>query len=282
MVRLIGFLFRPCCRGLACAKWALPIFLTLFFIHGCSDPFDYSPFEVDVPREARGQTDKNLGRLLNTDKARDTTATVRIGLLADAHYHFQDIKELVNQLNGESVDFVIVLGDIVDQGLVSEFEILEDVLNDLKMPYLTVIGNHEYLANGEDIYDQLYGSRNYSFSYAGYHFIAWDDVYWEKNGTPDWDWLESRLKQTDRGTPILLAHIPPWGDQFPEADEARYVALTEQYGVQASLHGHKHQFGIENYNNDILYATVPAVDKLSYGILTLENGQVRLEQRFKR
>ena len=67
-------------------------------------------------------------------------------------------------------------------------------MKNLNKPYLTVIGNHDYLSNGEVIYKQMFGDYNYSFEFNKNKFILFDDIIIESNNNPDFNWLSMQFQ----------------------------------------------------------------------------------------
>lgn len=233
---------------------------------GCSDLFDYSPHETSPQGLEKGVHERNLGRLLGREPLRKDH--FRIGLITDTHYRYHDLHDAVNTLNGQQLDLILVLGDLADQGHKDEYILLQAELERLKAPYLTVIGNHDYLSNGERVYEYLYGPRNYTFAYAGVQVVVWDNVVWESHTEPDWAWLEARLQELEGKGPILLAcHIPAWGDQMQEGRGERLANLMTKYGVGYCVSGHTHIYHAEPL--PVPQATMPSVDKRQLGVLDI-------------
>ena len=87
----------------------------------------------------------------------------------------------------------------------------------------------------------MFGPLNYSLELGGYHFVFFDNIFWEKGGDPDFDWLESQ-QIADGFTPILISHIPPTGDQYDDASRQRHLSITRSWGLPLSIHGHLHHY----------------------------------------
>ena len=137
------------------------------------------------------------------------------------------------------------------------------------MPYLTVIGNHDYRSNGLDIYKEMYGEPNKSFTFNNNQFILFDDVFWESNRLPDMDWLEKELKNSEQyNTCFVLAHIPPYGDQFTEEMKSNYEQLMDTCDVELSIHGHIHNYIYdENGDGETSYLTVTNIKDKEFVII---------------
>lgn len=75
-----------------------------------------------------------------------TTARVRIAAVADLHCRLgrkDNFQRLVKAVNEQSVDLVLLGGDLTDQGRPEEARLLADSLADLHAPIVAVLGNHD-------------------------------------------------------------------------------------------------------------------------------------------
>lgn len=239
-------------------------FILFFSFQSCSKLFEYSPYDANVDDD---QLNTNAIQLQGVSNQYQSPSNFSFAVIADVHYHYSSLASIVKHINkDDEIDFIIVAGDISDQALLKEYEIYYSIMDELEKPYLTLIGNHDYKSNGGDIYKQMYGETNYDFCFQDSHFILFDDVFWESNNSPDFDWLESKLQDKDQyNHQFVIAHIPPFGDQFDTESEARYVALMEDYSVSLSIHGHVHFYVSSDYYNDgTNYLVVPWPKKPKY------------------
>lgn len=77
--------------------------------------------------------------------------TIRFVTIADAHLTkntgdngYKRLKNSINYINGRSdVDFVVILGDIVDSATTHNFATAKDLLSRLNKPYYIIPGNHD-------------------------------------------------------------------------------------------------------------------------------------------
>lgn len=232
-------------------------FALLFGGQSCSKLFEYSPYDANVEND---QLNTNAIQLQGISNQFKSPSQFSFAVIADVHYHYTSLASIVKQINNDDdIDFVIVAGDISDQALLTEYELFYSIMKDLNKPYLALIGNHDYNANGEKIYRQMFGETNYDFSFQNSHFIMFDDVFWESNRIPDFDWLESKLQnQKQYEHQFVIAHIPPFGDQFDDESEARYAKIMKDNKVSLSIHGHTHSYLSRDYYKDgIPYLVVP-------------------------
>lgn len=115
-----------------------------------------------------------------------------IGIVTDVHHadkpdangrHYRSssgkLEEAVREFNKEGVDLVISLGDLIDNEI-SSFKTLESVIEKLEMPFISLLGNHDYLAPySEDIQDSVLRHMRidkayHSISIKGYRLLFLD------------------------------------------------------------------------------------------------------------
>jgi predicted phosphodiesterase len=242
----------------------IAIYCCLTFFAACDNIFDYSPYEIRV--NTNDITNKNLNYLSTLKQSNDS---ITIALIADSHYMYSKLKDVVNSLNtNQNLDFVLVIGDIADHGLQKEFELFLDEIERLKVPYFTVIGNHDYRSNGEDVYAEMFGAFNYSFTYDFVDVIAFDDVIWESNKTPDFEWLTNEAAKLNNSVKIIATHIPPNSDQFTAYEQTIYYNILKKSQIDLSVHGHVHNYSISN-TNGTNFINTGAVMKGKYTLLTI-------------
>lgn len=244
--------------------------ITMIFM-ACEKIFEFSPYEANVKEENKNTTNKNLQLIKDIQLSSDTFS---FAVVTDNHYHYDNLKTVLYDINKkDEILFVIFGGDIADQGLLKEYEIFYNTMKKLDKPYLTVIGNHDYNSNGEVVYNQMFGNYNYSFEFSHYKFILFDDVVWESNKNPNFDWLSRQLSENELfKQTFVIAHIPPFTDQFDSNMEETYKTLMSDNNVKLSIHGHVHGYSFGNfYNDSVNYLTVPWLKKPTYCVINVYN-----------
>lgn len=256
----------------------IAIWLSIVIATGCDPWFAYSPYQTNLDPAYHDTNEKNLERIrsLNTNESK----TFRIALLSDAHYHFSKLNDALMHINqADEFDFVIVIGDLTDNGLLREYVFFHESMRLLKIPYLAVIGNHDYLSGGGEIYRQMYGADNFTFVYNNVKFVLFDNVRWESNKVPDFDWLERALvNEQGYDYVIPLSHIPPYDGQMTEYVE-RFHRLMVANNIKTSFHGHRHEFSVEDYLGDgVRYVTVSSPQYRAYTALTVSTQGIEIEK----
>lgn len=254
----------------------LTIVLTVMFIAlGCDDLFDYSAYESKVKDGYKNQTINNINQLKKTNSSVDSFSFVTI---ADNHLAYYELEKQVEKINGlKNIDFVVHLGDMTQHGRLKEYEIFSDYIKKLQLPVLTVIGNHDYLSNGEDIYQDMFGAFNYSISYKGYKLIFFDAIVWESNKTPDMKWLEEELTQGEEPK-LLFSHIHPSDEQFNRTQH--YKDIIENSKLKLAMFGHWHAFQTGKLLNTNIDYIIPGWtgDRMMSKITVYDNGQFLMTQ----
>ncbi len=247
------------------------------------DFFQYSPKQAKLKEHEKNLTARNLEKILQ-QSAEDT---IRLILMGDTQRFYDEADDFVKAANSiEEIDFVVHLGDISDFGMAQEFRWMHDIMKNLKVPYLTVIGNHDMLASGRTAYQQMYGAFNYAFVYGETKFIFLDTngrEYGFNGKVPDIDWLQSQLVPAGEWKQaVVISHVKPFSGDFDDNLSLPYhQALVNSKMVDLSLHGHDHDWGT-TYGPDslITYQVTTTMKKRAFSYLKIWNRGYRIERRF--
>ena len=254
------------------------LFVFVCISAGCDPWFAYSPYEAQVADAYLNTTVKNLELINAMD--RNDGAPFKVALLSDPHYHYGKLADAVRHINAQGVySFAIVAGDLTENGLKQEFVYFHETMTDLTMPYLTVIGNHDYLSNGEVVYGQMYGDNNYSFVFNNVKFVLFDNNTIESGKEPDIEWLAEELVN-DKGYDhvIPFSHVPPY-DQQMKHHYSKFHDLLVRNNIPLSIHGHRHEWSKEDvFGDGISYLTVSSPQKRTYTELTLTPAGVEVKK----
>ena len=249
--------------------------ICVLFTISCENAFEYSPYSSEVPQEYRHTTLKNISELKQLNI--DNRSSVRVAVFSDIHNYYNRLDKVVNSINHNyDIDFSIVPGDLTDLGSLKEFEFAHSALENLVMPYFTVIGNHDYRSNGDEIYTEMFGEKNYSVYYKGLEFIFFDNIIWESDELPDYEWLKQRISDTNAGKKVIVTHIPPQ-NYYPESGDYKMTEILTTPNTLLSISGHTHVYSYDLIN-DIPYLVCNSINRDNYLILTFKGDDITIEK----
>lgn len=232
---------------------------------------------------------------------------VRFGIVTDIHYadrtpninrYYKEslakVRECVDLMNKQRVDFLIEIGDLKDEGnppkesdTLHFLTTIENEFKRFKGPLYHVLGNHDHDSISKQQFLDGITNHNfpkalnyYSFNKGSFHFIVLDANYTSEgkeydHGNFDWkdahipdqqiEWLKKELK--DNKTPtIVFVHQQLDTPAFEEshkiycpdnADAVRKV-IEHSGNVIGVFQGHYHPGSLHTINN-IYYYTLKAV-----------------------
>ncbi len=257
------------------------IFLFFLLLWGCNSD-EYSPnqkFNRSTPTNVNA---REIAKL----PSKAPGSIIRIAVSGDTQRSYKESEDFVALINSRTdIDFVVLNGDISDFGLLLEFNGIYKIYDKLQAPFISVIGNHDLVANGSDIYKRMFGELNFTFKYGGIKFISHDTNgrEYDFNGTvPNMSWLKNNLK-LDAGTDRLIAfsHVPPMDGDFDPKLAASYTDLMNATpGMLASIHSHQHHAQTIHYENGtgIPFIVTNAIVKRAFTLITITNGQIAAQE----
>jgi len=261
---------------------SLAFLISLTLLTGCDRLFEYTPYSANVRNRFKETTKNNLDRLPAIEQESQGQSQFKIALISDSHIFYNGLADMINLINlDKDVLFVIHGGDLTDGGMLKEYEIFHDIMDDLQVPYFTVIGNHDCLVNGRGIYNEMFGEENYSFVFKNCKFIFFNDIVWELNyEEPDFLWLENELENSGQYDKIfVISHIPPWSDQFSATSSWVFKTMLDTNNVAVSIHGHHHEHEYtEYYSDSVQYLIIGAPREGSYCNMTIYDDSVHVEK----
>lgn len=120
--------------------------------NGC-DMIEYHPYDLNI----KGDTDINRRNIQSIEASLNGKEEVSFILISDTQRWYDETEDAVNAINERNdVDFVIHCGDLSDFGMKMEFEKQRDILNRLNVPYVCLLGNHDCLATGKEVFNTIF------------------------------------------------------------------------------------------------------------------------------
>lgn len=168
-----------------------------------------------------------------------------------------DLQRSVEQINNtDDLAFVLVTGDLTDNGDRASILKVKDALDKLKYKYYIVSGNHEtkWSESGSTDFGHIFGSENFQFEYDGVRFLgfATGPVIRMMDGhvaPQDVKWLKEELSKSPDQPTILVTHYP----LLPQ-DVDNWYEVTDAvrgFDIKTFIGGHYHS------NRQFFYDGIP-------------------------
>jgi Icc protein len=249
----------------------------------CKKIFKYNAGEIRLEEKYRNLNSKNISSILSVPPKN----SFKFLVISDSQRSYDELDDFVKKANSFSdISFVVLNGDITDFGLQTEYLWITERMQKLSCPFLAVIGNHDMLGNGREVYRRMFGAENFSFSYSGHRFVFINSNSREAEPgetLPDTSWLQKELAASPLQEKIFVfAHIPPLGGDFSRIIEPVYArTLTENGRVLYSIHGHE---GIsylwQPFGPPVNYLGINSLAKRNYAFIHVDKDGVSVEQLF--
>lgn len=232
------------------------------------------PYDVHITGE-KGLTQKNI-RLIE-DKMQGKK-TIRFAMISDTQRWYDSTEDAVAAINARGdVDFVIHGGDQSDFGATKEFMWMRDIFNNLQMPYVCLLGNHDCLGTGEDAYRTIYGDLNFAFTAGNVRFVCLNTnalEYDYSEPVPDFNFMENELENLSEEVEktVFVMHVRPGEMVFNNNVAKVFQSFIKQFPqLQFCLYGHEHHLAVDDlFGDGVLYYQCPCVDKRTYLLFTLK------------
>ncbi|MFD2717750.1 metallophosphoesterase family protein [Hymenobacter monticola] len=252
---------------------ALALSTGLALLAGC-ELIEFSPNQTSSPAAYSDLTAKNMTALAR--QPLPAGDTLRFVFTGDSQRFYEEAEDLVASVNRQpGISLLVVAGDISDFGLGREMRWVHDKLKKLRVPYLTVVGNHDHAANGRRVYQEVFGPLDYVFTYAGTRFIMLNTngrEYRFDGTVPNINWLQQQLADTAGvQRQVVINHVPPMDEDFdPQLEEPYVAALKAAPRLSLALNGHRHDFSVTHpYGGGLTLINSYSFEKRRYVILTL-------------
>lgn len=204
----------------------------------------------------------------------------------------EDLLRSIAQINAtDSIDFVLVTGDITEEGDRATMEKVKSCLDLLKVKYYVALGNHEtkWSDSGCTAFGEIFGGERFDFEHKGFLFLGFNSgplmrMAYGHVVPQDIRWMTKRMNQYNTGDPqqnkpvILVTHYP-----MIEGDVDNWYEVTDAvrpYNIRLFIGGHYHR------NRDLRYDGIPGVlmrsnlcdkdGKPGYGIYEITKDSIRV------
>ena len=199
------------------------------------------------------------------------TGSFRFAQLTDIHLNpnnpkpTEDLKRSVEQINATlGIDFVLVTGDLTEEGDRTTMLVVKSILDQLKVKYYVIPGNHEtkWSDSGCTAFSEIFGGERFKFEHKGFLFLGFNSgplmrMAYGHVVPQDITWMKQEMDKVGKDKPIILVtHYP-----MQDGDVDNWYDVTDAvrpYNIRTFIGGHYHR------NRFLSYDGIP-------GILTRSN-----------
>ena len=252
-------------------KKLLPI-LAALLVASC-DMWDTHPYDAHFD----GATAINVTNIERIRQVADGKDTLRIVFTGDTQGWLDDTKAMIEDINRrDSVDFVVHLGDLTNYGETQEFVWQRELLQRLNQPFICLIGNHDCLGTGEEVYERMFGPLNFCFIVSGIKFVCLNTNAMEydySNPIPNFDFMRQEWTADSAAftRTVLCMHARPGTEQFNNNVYEPFRYYSERFpGLLFCAAGHEHVPQVlDVYADGILYYITANAARRSYYLFTI-------------
>ena len=251
------------------------IFAFAFLLLASCDLIDVHPYDGNID----GDMDINARNIARIEQATRGKSRIRFAFISDTQRWYDETEDEVADINARGdIDFVIHGGDLTDFGVTKEFEWQQKILNKLTMPYVVLLGNHDCIGSGKEVYRNMFGNENFSFVAGPTRFICLDTNALEydfSNPVPDLGYIESFRGDKSAKNTVMVMHVAPYQDEFNNN-----VAKPFDYEIRQlnnpifCINGHAHStVASDIFGNGLMYYQITCACDRQYYVFTIdENG----------
>ena len=259
----------------------VPFYILLLCLFcSCDQVFEYHPYELKLSHKYKNINEKNIARIEAAGADKDT---IYLAFMGDSQRWYDETEDFVKHINRRGdIDFVIHGGDITDFGMKKEYCWIHDIMERLTVPYVALLGNHDNLGSGTEVYEVMYGNPNFSFVFGKTKFVCLNTNALDFDygvAVPDFEFLQREIddgKTNDAYTQTIVAmHVPPGDVMFNNNVKQPFQEyLNRLKNLRYCLHAHNHRVIIEEYFNDgIVYYGCAAMKQRNYFLFKItQNG----------
>lgn len=223
-------------------------------------------------------------------------AVFRFAQLTDIHLSpnnpnpTEDLLRSIAQINAtDSIDFVLVTGDIAEEGDRTTMEKVKSCLDLLKVKYYVALGNHEtkWSDSGCTAFGEIFGGERFEFEHKGFLFLGFNSgplmrMAYGHVVPQDIRWMTETMERYNAGNSrpdkpvILVTHYP-----MTEGDVDNWYEVTDAvrpYNIRLFIGGHYHR------DRDLRYDGIPGIlmrsnlrdkdEKPGYGIYEITEDSI--------
>ncbi|MDE5637678.1 MAG: metallophosphoesterase [Alistipes sp.] len=241
-------------------------------VAGC---VEYHPYDTRIS----GPTGINARNIARIERECAGKRTLRFAVISDTQRWYDETEAAVKALNARNdIDFVLHAGDLADFGLRAEFERQRDILDKLRAPYVALLGNHDCLGTGREVFRTIFGEFDMAFTAGNVRFVCVNTNALEfdnSQAVPDMAFMERECGHfPDAAEKTVVAmHVKPYDDQFDNGTAGFFHDCVSRFpGLQFCVNGHGHSFAADDlFGDGIIYYMCDNIGKRTYLLFTIDD-----------
>lgn len=198
-----------------------------------------------VPLSIHNWNKKEISRIKIADPDNFTFA-----VFGDNKGNYSFFEPLLSDVaQDKEIAFAMDLGDLVGDGRRGQYRrFLNQVQENVAIPFLTAIGNHDLENGSNDNYQETFGPTYYAFQVGQCCFIVLDTSKDSGFDRTERQWVEGELRKAqDMKARFVFMHIPPFdprrgGVYLQGKDRSDLLELFRRYKVTHLFTSHIHGY----------------------------------------
>lgn len=241
---------------------------------GCDKAFEYHPYDMKIEKKYQFLNHTHIEQIEQAQEvAQDSFKFIFMGDTQRCYHETELFVKAVNER--DDIAFVIHGGDLTDYGLKKEYLWMAERLNKLKVPYVTLIGNHDVLGQGELLFQRIFGELNFTFTYNRTKFVCLNTNALEFDYSvpvPDFDFIAKTIDDSAQIDQTIVAmHTQPGNVEFNNnVKNVFHEYLKRNKHLLFCVHAHEHRLiANEIFNDGIVYYGSDNIEDRNYLLFTV-------------
>jgi predicted phosphodiesterase len=239
-------------------------------------PFMDSPFSDQVLTTERNMNARAFDRLGDIE----SDGKIRIAMISDIHQNYVDFDQVLYDINQTThIDFVANLGDFSNSGYNLEYDQFVDSYHTFRAPAFTVIGNHDSLGSGPQIFEKVLGPVNFYFESATYRFVFFNSANLENPEQFAPTWLKSTVDASTKPVLIFTHCSLQDPERFTGATATLLNSVLQDGKVKLVLNGHNHVYSLGADPSGTVLLQIARVQGNNWVLLEITGSSLSITQK---
>ena len=145
------------------------------------------------------------------------------------------------------------------------------------MPYVCLLGNHDCLGTGEEVFAEVFGPPDFAFTAGPVRFVCLNTNAMEfdySRPVPDFGFIGRELEHFPSGVgrTVFAMHVQPGEFQFNNNVGRVFEWYLNQFpGLECCLFGHGHHMAaLDLFGDGVMWYAVSSIEKRQYLVFTVD------------